>query len=60
MLEGKPSFEASTIAETFKRISKIDLTFSKNFSEGSIDLIKKVSKTCLKLNETFPKSLGIV
>ncbi|CAL4065447.1 unnamed protein product, partial [Meganyctiphanes norvegica] len=41
-LAGKPSFEAGTQMETFKRIARVDIKFPKSFSEEVKDLICKV------------------
>lgn len=41
-LAGKPSFEAGTQMETFKRIARVDIKFPKSFSEDIKDLICKV------------------
>lgn len=39
---GKPSFEATSEAETFRRISRVDIRFPSFFSEDVQDLIRKL------------------
>ncbi|KAM6952469.1 aurora kinase B-like isoform 3-T3 [Lycodopsis pacificus] len=41
-LVGNPPFETASHTETYKRITKVDLKFSKNISDGARDLITKL------------------
>lgn len=43
LLVGKPPFESAGHKETYRRITKVDLSFPSHMSEGAKDLISKVS-----------------
>lgn len=47
-LAGKPSFEAGTQMETFKRIARVDIKFPKSFSDDIKDLICKILRYAAK------------
>ncbi|KAJ8259419.1 hypothetical protein GJAV_G00169050 [Gymnothorax javanicus] len=43
-LVGKPPFESKRVEETYRRISKVEVTYPSHMSEGSRDLISKLLK----------------